>query len=143
MVIAEFSFNFSFFPIASEAANATDMIWVPGASGLEFTSSWAAAFGVLYPEADLTMTNIGSAATQQALVGQINCFQNPIEAICSRNSIEETLWGFGDLSLYEGHIINDGQRTLQEQSIQQLPAAASAVATVYSQDVTGGSDQRL
>jgi ABC-type phosphate transport system substrate-binding protein len=139
MPIATFSFNFSFFPVASPRANASNQVWLPGATGtsaLELVTAWSSAFHALYPEADVTLSGIGSLAAQKALYGEaLSCFDpdQTVEAICERGTVEETLWGMGDLPLQPFE-----ERSHQEtpHRVQQLPAVASAVSIVYSKDVT-------
>lgn len=110
----------------------TNRIPLPGATGsgpYDVANAWATAFGARYPEADMTLSSVGSGAAQKALWGDIDCEEKPVEAVCNNDVHKQTVWGLGDApikaNVYEEH------PTLE---MQQFPACAGAIAIVYSEE---------
>lgn len=121
------------------AAHAKKIV-LHGASGTgpyDVATSWLGAFMAKYPEAQFTLSAVGSGAAQKALLGNIDCNAKPVEAVCDDESVQSTIWGIGDAPL-------DSSILQSQEEIQQLPASAGAIAVVYSKDVVGlDSDRSL
>jgi phosphate transport system substrate-binding protein len=104
---------------------------------------WATAFSALYPEAEITLTSVGSGAAMSALWGDIDCDTKPVQALCSddassmNDELGSTIWGLGDAPI--GDHIYPEHPLLR---LQQLPACAGAALVVYSNDVTGSLLER-
>ena len=118
-------------------------IRLPGAAGsgpFEAVKDWIAAFTSKYPEADLSISSVGSGAAQSALWGDINCAKKRVQTICDLIEAGEatgvgenqTLWGIGGGTIDSNAYIDHSVRGLQ-----QLPALGGPVCPVYSKDVTG------
>lgn len=113
-------------------------VWLPGATGsgpFEVASSWATAFEAKFPEADFTLSSVGSGAAQAAMWGEIDCVEKPVDDVCDQNEIDRTVWGMGDAPLNPNVYVS-----YPEEDFQQFPACAGAVAVVYSNEVTKGSE---
>ena len=133
--------------VASSASAGTKVstdqkkIWLPGASGTgpyDVVSAWVPAFTSLYPEADLTLSSVGTGAAQTALWGEIDCKGRPVSAICNNpeRGVYETVWGIGDAPLKDDVY---GDHPLLE--LQQFPACAGAVAVVYSKEISSANSE--
>ena len=117
---------------------AAKRFYLPGASGsgpFEAVRDFIAAFEAKYPEADLSVSSVGSGAAQSALWGEVNCERKPVEGLCSDDVAAlatETLWGMGggtiDSEHYEEHL---------DRGLQQLPALGGPILVTYSKDLTG------
>lgn len=110
--------------------------YIPGASGsgpFETLKDWIAAFEAKYPEADLSVSSVGSGAAQSALWGDVDCEKKPVEGVCGDGATRnETFWGMGGATFsseaYDEH---------SSLGLQQLPALGGAILITYSKDVTG------
>jgi phosphate transport system substrate-binding protein len=127
-------------PVNAQDATGTTKIWLPGATGsgpFDVANAWATAFIAKHPEAQVTLTSVGSGAAQTALWGDIDCDKKPVQAICDQanSSVTETLWGLGDAPIKSSAY--EDQPALE---LQQFPACAGAVVVVYSKEVTPGTD---
>ena len=118
-------------PILSVAASpgtSRRQIPLPGATGsgpFRVAEGWATAFSALYPEAEITLTWVGSGVTRSALWGEIDCDTKPVKALCSdgasssNDEVGSTICGLGDAPI--GDNVYQKHPPLR---LQQLPACA-------------------
>ena len=117
----------------------TKRFYLPGASGsgpFEAVRDFIAAFEAKYPEADLSVSSVGSGAAQSALWGEVNCEKKPVEGLCiqrdSPPAATKTLWGMGG-----GTIDSEHYKEHVDRGLQQLPALGGPILVTYSKDLTG------
>jgi ABC-type phosphate transport system substrate-binding protein len=94
-----------------------------------------AAFQAKYPEADFSLSSVGSGAAQSALWGSIDCAKKPVEALCGGTStvnMTSTVWGIGG-----GSFDADDYTDHEDLGLQQLPSLGGPVVLMYSKDVVG------
>lgn len=124
-----------------DGKSASNKIWLPGATGsgpYDVATAWTTAFAAIYPEADVTLSAVGSGAAQAAMWGEIDCQSWPVDAICAQNKVQQTVWGMGDAPIDPNVYVD--QNSLE---FQQLPACAGAVVVMYSKEVTPDVDVSL
>jgi ABC-type phosphate transport system substrate-binding protein len=133
---------------ANDIDNELRKYGLPGAGGsgpFEAVTDLISAFEAKFPEADMSISSVGTGAAQSALWGDVDCLEKPVEGVCPFHfdtSVEvsehppllsnATIWGVGGAPLDTG-----ARKEHEELGLRQLPALGGPILVVYSKDVTG------
>ena len=129
---------------------------LPGAGGsgpFEAVLDLISAFEAKYTEIDLSISSVGTGASQSALWGDVNCDKKWIDGVCapsitlgekeeqdhhdhedsgSYQQQQTTTWGIGGVPLD-----SESKEEHNHLGLHHIPAFGGPILVVYSKDVTG------